>query len=70
MISNRIKVLRAEKGITQEALADAVEVTRQTIVSLEQNKYNPSLELSFKISRFFQKPLEEVFSYEKNSEFE
>lgn len=64
MIQNRIKVLRAERDITQEALADAVDVTRQTIVSLEQNRYNPSLELAFKISRYFNKPLEEVFTYE------
>lgn len=64
MIQNRIKVLRAERDITQETLADAVDVTRQTIVSLEQNRYNPSLELAFKISRYFNKPLEEVFTYE------
>ncbi len=50
---NKIKILRAEKGITQEELAEAVNVTRQTIIAIEKNKYVPSLELAFRIARYF-----------------
>jgi putative transcriptional regulator len=64
MITNRIKVLRAEKDLTQEELAERVEVTRQTIIAIEKNKYSPSLELAFKIVREFGRKVEEVFSYE------
>lgn len=62
-MKNNIKVLRAEKGITQEELADKVNVTRQTILAIEKNKYVPSLELAYKISLFFKKKIEEVFEY-------
>jgi putative transcriptional regulator len=62
-INNRIKVLRAEKDMTQEDLAQAVGVTRQTIIAIEKNKYVPSLELAFKIAKYFGKTLEEVFTY-------
>jgi putative transcriptional regulator len=62
-MKNNIKVLRAEKGITQEELADKVNVTRQTIIAIEKNKYIPSLELAYKISLFFNKKIEEVFKY-------
>ena len=60
---NKIKILRAEKGITQEELAEAVNVTRQTIIAIERNKYVPSLELAFRIARYFNKGIEEVFEY-------
>lgn len=60
---NKIKVLRAERGITQEELADAVEVTRQTIVAIEKSKYVPSLGLAFRIAKYFDKNIEEVFEY-------
>jgi len=60
---NKIKILRAEKGITQEELAEAVNVTRQTIIAVEKNKYVPSLELAFRIARYFNKGIEEVFEY-------
>ncbi|HOS12382.1 MAG TPA: helix-turn-helix transcriptional regulator, partial [Candidatus Pacearchaeota archaeon] len=60
---NKIKILRAEKGITQEELAEAVNVTRQTIIAIERNKYVPSLELAFRIARYFDKGIEEVFEY-------
>lgn len=60
---NKIKILRAEKGITQEELAEAVNVTRQTIIAIEKNKYVPSLELAFRIARYFDKGIEEVFEY-------
>ena len=62
-MKNNIKVLRAAKGITQEELADKVNVTRQTIIAIEKNKYVPSLELAYKISLFFDKKIEEVFEY-------
>lgn len=63
MIKNRIKVLRAEKGLTQEELAEKVGVTRQTILAIEKNKYLPSLFLAFKIAREFGLKVEEVFSF-------
>jgi len=62
-MKNNIKVLRAEKGITQEELAEKVDVTRQTIIAIEKNKYIPSLELAYKISLFFNKKIEEIFKY-------
>ncbi|WYK00448.1 hypothetical protein A5821_001545 [Enterococcus sp. 7F3_DIV0205] len=64
LISNTIRKQRFMHGeMTQQALADAVGVTRQTIISLEQEKYSPSLELAFKIAKVFEQPLDEVFSY-------
>ena len=63
MIENRIKVLRAEKGFTQEDLAEKVGVTRQTILAIEKNKYVPSLLLAFRIAREFGLEVEEVFSF-------
>lgn len=62
-MKNNIKILRAEKEITQEELAEKVSVTRQTIIAIEKNKYVPSLELAYKISLFFKKKIEEVFEY-------
>jgi len=62
-MTNKIKMLRAEKGITQEELAEAVEVTRQTIIAIERSKYVTSLELAFRIARYFNKNIEEVFEY-------
>lgn len=52
--------------MNQEALADALEVTRQTIGSLEQGKYNPSITLAFKLSRYFGLPIEDIFIYEED----
>jgi putative transcriptional regulator len=60
-IINNIKVLRAEKGITQEDLAEKAKVTRQTIIAIEKGKYVPSLELAFKICKVFDKKIEEIF---------
>ncbi|MED4235674.1 helix-turn-helix transcriptional regulator [Priestia megaterium] len=65
MLHNKLAVCRAEKSWTQQQLADQVGVSRQTIASLEKNKYNPSLILGFKIANVFNKPLTEVFEYEK-----
>ncbi len=64
MIRNTVYELRSLARMTQEELATRVEVTRQTIISLEKNKYIPSLELGFRIARVFNKGIEEVFQYE------
>ena len=61
----RIKELRKQKKITQDELAKAVEVTRQTIISLENGKYNASLQLAYKISRYFGTNIEDVFIFEE-----
>ena len=63
-IRNRIVVLRAERGLSQKEVADKLGVSRQTIISLEKNRYNPSLKLAFEISLFFGVDLHEVFQYE------
>jgi putative transcriptional regulator len=63
-IDTAIRTLRFLKNeMTQQELADKVNVTRQTIASIEKGKYSPSLELAFKIALVFNKPLEEVFTY-------
>ncbi len=60
-MKNRLETLRREKGIRQEDLAQALNVSRQTIISLEKGKYNPSLALAFKLARYFALPIEEIF---------
>ena len=67
-ITNNIRVLRAEKKISQEHLANEIEVTRATINSIERGKYNPSLELAFKIAIFFKKDVTEIFKLEESNE--
>lgn len=65
-ITNQIRVLRFHHGeMTQQELSDLVGVTRQTINAIEAAKYSPSLDLAFKIAAVFDKPLEEVFRYER-----
>lgn len=61
-MKNRIKIERAIASLTQQQLADAVGVSRQTINTIESGKYSPSAELAIKISREFKKPVEDVFS--------
>ena len=63
-METRIKELRDEKGLTQQQLADIVDVTRQTILFLEKGKYNPSLRLAWMIAQVFEKPIEDVFSFD------
>lgn len=60
-MKNRIKVLRAERDMTQADLAAAVEVSRQTINAIEKGKFDPSLPLAFKIAKLFQLTIEEIF---------
>ena len=64
-MKNRLEQLRKERGIRQEELAAALEVSRQTIGSLENGRYNPSIILSFKIARYFGLSIEEIFIYEE-----
>ena len=64
-MENNLRVLRAIKDISQEQLAEELGVTRQTIHAVENNKYNPSLELAFKIAKFFEKSIEEVFIHKE-----
>jgi len=64
-MKNRIKVYRAMHDLTQEALANDLGVTRQTILAIEKGKYDPSLDLAFKIARYFGVGMEEVFLYEE-----
>ena len=61
----RIKELRKEQKITQDELAGAVGVTRQTIISLENGKYNASLQLAYRIARYFDLHIEDVFVFEE-----
>lgn len=60
-IKNKIKQYRKEKEITQRALAEAVDVTERTIISLEKEKYKPSIILAYKLARFFDTSIEDLF---------
>ena len=66
-MKTRIKEFREKRGITQEALAKKVDVTRQTILFLEKGKYNPSLRLAYKIACLFNVKIEDIFSFEDES---
>jgi len=63
-MKNKLKVYRAMHDLTQENLAEKLEVTRQTIISIEHGKYDPSLRLAFKMARFFGVKIEDIFVYE------
>ncbi|HLR65308.1 MAG TPA: helix-turn-helix transcriptional regulator [Pseudogracilibacillus sp.] len=63
-MENNIRLLRRDANMTQEDLAKAIGVSRQSVVAIEKGRYNPSLELAFKIARQFNKQVEEVFIYE------
>ena len=64
-MKNNLEKIRKENGINQEELAKALEVSRQTIGSLENGRYNPSIILAFKIARYFNMSIEEIFIYEE-----
>lgn len=65
-MKNRLEQIRKEKGITQEEFADALEVSRQTVGSLENGRYNPSIILAYKIAKYFDLTIEEIFIYEED----
>ncbi len=66
-MKNRLEELRKQKNIRQEELAAALQVSRQTIGSLENGRYNPSIILAFKIARYFGMSIEEIFIYEEEA---
>jgi len=63
-LNNNVESLRKERGLNQEEFAKALKVSRQTISSIENGKYNPSLDLAFEIADFFGMTIEEIFFYE------
>jgi len=65
LVKNRLEEIRKQRGIKQEELATALEVSRQTIGSLENGRYNPSIILAFKIAKYFNMSIEEIFIYEE-----
>jgi len=67
-MKNRLKEIRAIRGISQEELADILGVSRQTIGSLENGRYNPSILLAFKIAHYFGMPIEDIFIYEEEDD--
>jgi putative transcriptional regulator len=66
-IQNKIKLLREQNGFTQQDLAEKVSVSRQTIISLESGRYNPSIFLAYHIARVFNLTIEDVFLFEKEN---
>ena len=66
-MKNRLADIRKKHGMNQQELANALEVTRQTIGSIENGRYNPSIILAFKISRYFGTRIEDIFIYEEDT---
>ncbi|EKB55150.1 helix-turn-helix transcriptional regulator [Facklamia hominis] len=69
-MKNRLEAIRKQRGMTQEALAALLEVSRQTIGSLEKGRYNPSIILAFKIARLFDLQIEDIFIFEEEDQNE
>ena len=67
---NRLEEIRKQRGMTQEELAGHLEVSRQTVNSLENGRYNPSILLAFKIARLFDRAIEDIFLYEEEEDDE
>ena len=67
-MKNRLEEIRKERGIKQEELAAALEVSRQTIGSLENGRYNPSITLAFKLARYFDMSIEDIFIYDEEKQ--
>ena len=67
-MKNRLEEIRKERGIKQEELAAALEVSQQTIGSLENGRYNPSITLAFKLARYFDMSIEDIFIYEEGKQ--
>ena len=66
-MKNRLEEIRKQRGIRQEELAEALSVSRQTISSLENGRYNPSIQLAFRISHYFGMRIEEIFIFEEEA---
>ena len=66
-MENRVEQLRRARGLNQEDFARAIRVSRQTVSSIENGRYNPSLELAFTLSDFFGLPIEEIFIHERSA---
>jgi putative transcriptional regulator len=64
-MNNRLEKLRSDRGWTQQELADRVDVSRQTIISLESGRYNPSILLAWKLARIFGQSIEQVFVFDE-----
>lgn len=69
-MKNKVEELRRNLGMSQEAFAKAIKVSRQTVSSIETGKYNPSLDLAFEIADFFGKKIDEIFIYERSKKDE
>lgn len=69
-MKNKLEEFRKQRGVRQEELAEALGVSRQTIGSLENGRYNPSILLAFKIARYFETTIEEIFLYEEENSHE
>lgn len=69
-LENKVEELRKNLGMSQEAFAKAIKVSRQTVSSIETGKYNPSLDLAFEIADFFGKKIDEIFIYERSKKDE
>jgi len=67
-MKNRLEELRKQKNLKQEELAEILEVSRQTVGSLENGRYNPSILLAFKIAKYFGMKIEDIFIYEEEAE--
>ncbi len=65
---NRLVELRQERGILQDELAEALQISRQTVSSLERGRYNPSILLAFRIARYFGLSIEEIFLYDEDDD--
>ncbi|WP_459500242.1 helix-turn-helix transcriptional regulator [Bacillus sp. C1] len=68
LVTNKVKQFRVVRDITQEQLASAVNITRQSLIAIEKNKYNPSLELALKLCEFFDCKVEDLFRLDKTGE--
>ncbi|MDI6675414.1 helix-turn-helix transcriptional regulator [Bacillus wiedmannii] len=68
LIKNKVKQFRVVRDITQEQLASSVQITRQSLIAIEKNKYNPSLELALKLCEFFNCKVEDLFQLDKTGE--
>lgn len=69
-MKNQLEKLRIERNWTQQELADRAQVSRQTIISLERERYNPSILLAFRLARIFDRRVEEIFIYDEETDHE